>query len=113
MAGFLGINPDPYTMADLYEMSIGKQEQEWTHTSQLLSFIHNGNCSKQKDMRTAAYFNPFATVEQKRLKRPGDVHADTTIFKKLLPIAKSAAKNKSMVPSKSKRVFAPSKEDGN
>ena len=84
-------------------MAKGRQEQEWSHTSQLLSFIHNGNCSVRRDLRTAAYFNPFATKAQKRLKRPGDVMADTTIFKKLLPLALAASKDKGTRPSMSSR----------
>ena len=101
----MGIDPNPYTLKVLYDMAKGRQEQQWAHTAPLLSFIHNGNCSAKKDMRTAAYFNPFATAEQKRLKRPGDIPANTTIFKKLLPIALANAKNKSMKPPAGKRVM--------
>ena len=107
ISGFLGIDPDAFTLGNLFEMSHGRQEQEWGHTSQLLSFIHNGNCGKTKDMRTAAYFNPYATAEQKRLKRPGDIPADTTIFKKLLPLALAAHKDKRNKPSAEKRIFKP------
>lgn len=94
-----------HTLAELLKMLKGKQAQEWSHTAPILSFIHNGNCSAKKDMRTVAYFNPFATEEQKRLKRPGDVPADTSIFKKLLPIAIANSKNKSMKPPTGKRVM--------
>lgn len=94
-------------MRELFEMFTGREEQKWNRTSRLLSFIHNGNCGKTKDQRTAAYFNPYATKEQKRLKRPGDVLVDTTIFKKLLPLAKAAAKDKNMKPSMEKRIFKP------
>lgn len=91
-------------------MFTGKQEAEWNQTSQIISHIHNGNCREKKDMRTAAHFNPYATKEQKRLKRPGDVLVDTTIFKKLLPLAKAAAKDKRMKPSMEKRTFKPHKD---
>ncbi len=101
------MDPAPFTLARLWQMAEGRMEQEWNKTSSLLSMIHNVNCSKKRDMRTPAMFNPYATKEQKRLKRPGDVMADTTVFKKLLPLAKAAAKDKSKAPSKSKRRGVP------
>jgi hypothetical protein len=46
----------------------GRGEDQWNHTSALLSMIHNRSITKQSDAMTPAQFNPFHKASKKRLK---------------------------------------------
>ena len=39
-------------------MSKGKSQTQWSHTSAVIAKIHNVNCSKQSEMKSAKNFNP-------------------------------------------------------
>lgn len=39
--------------------------EQWDHTSQLVSMIHNVNCSKKNDQKSADHFNPMIKGKKK------------------------------------------------
>jgi len=84
VAGYLGINPDPFTIRELWLMSEGKQREEWEHTAQIMMIIQNVNCTKRKDMKSADYFNPL--IPKNKKQQVGKfVTKDFSILKKMLP----------------------------
>lgn len=39
--------------------------EQWEHTAQLVSMIHNVNCSKKADQKNADHFNPMIKKRKK------------------------------------------------
>ena len=64
MAGYISINPDPFTMRELCFMAEGKQRQEWEHTAAICSLVHNSG-RKKKDMKGPDFFNQMIPKERK------------------------------------------------
>jgi hypothetical protein len=58
----LGIDPNPYTLAQLQTMARGRQKSEWAQTSTVLCLLANANRDKKR--RPYPFepddFNPFA-----------------------------------------------------
>jgi hypothetical protein len=44
LAGYLGLDPRPWTFRELFIMGEGKRAEDWNHTSSLLAFL--GNCHR-------------------------------------------------------------------
>jgi len=44
-------------------MSEGRSQADWAHTSKILAMIHNVNCSKKSEMKSADEFNPHQAKE--------------------------------------------------
>ena len=41
MAGYIGVNPDPFTFYELTLMVQGKRKEEWQHTASILAMVAN------------------------------------------------------------------------
>ncbi len=65
----MGIDPNPLTLREIWLMSEGKLRQEWEHTSNIMSIIHNVNCKKNKQ-KSADHFNPMIP-KHKKSSSPG------------------------------------------
>lgn len=64
MAGFISINPEPFTMRELCLMVEGLQRQGWEQTAAICSLVHNSG-RKKKDMKGPDFFNPMVPKERK------------------------------------------------
>jgi hypothetical protein len=53
-------------------MDLGKNKQLWSHTSHLLSMMHNVNCMKRDDQLMPKDFDPFY-CEQKSIPMIDDL----------------------------------------
>ena len=60
LAGIVGVDPGPFTLAELIDMVDGRQRDDWERHSALLCLIAIANRgSKQKEFKPQE-FNPFA-----------------------------------------------------
>lgn len=49
----------------------GRRAQQWVHTAQLLSKIHNVNCTKENQMKPADFFNLHEKAKTQQEAKPG------------------------------------------
>ena len=67
IAGFLGVDPGPFSYRELSWMASGKLEQQWWHTAHLISLHVNMNRKKGSRVRKAEEFHPF--MRKRRVSR--------------------------------------------
>ena len=56
-------------------MAEGRNRAAWSRTAALLAMLHNINCTKRGDMKTAADFDPF------RVRRAAPPRVDISVLK--------------------------------
>ena len=73
MAGFVGVNPDPFTFHELSLMVRGKHKEVWQHTASILAMTANTVRDPKKKRRPYSAENFYPTVFAGRKKPEGRV----------------------------------------
>ena len=73
LAGFVGVNPDPFTFHELSLMVRGKHKEQWQHTASILAMTANTVRDPKKKRRPFSAEDFYPTVFVGRKKAEGRV----------------------------------------
>lgn len=87
LAGYLGLDPGPYSLRQLFWMAEGRRSQEWSRTSTLCALIANVNRDSRRRSVPFSFYDFLPGDLQKSFGKPrdrtftkSDLHALKSMF---------------------------------
>ncbi len=82
LAGFVGIDPRPFTLRELAQMAKGRAVGSWDHTSHILWMIANVNRDPKRRAHPIEDFHPFKKRKKRRGMSPERLRGMKSFFSK-------------------------------